>query len=85
MEFVTLYRPHRANGRTERQATLEPASGGYVLTAAIPDGELTALLPADGKAVLTSRGMASQATIKLKLEQSGHAAQIIELREDIAR
>jgi hypothetical protein len=85
MEFVTLYRPHKADARTERQAMLEPVSGGYVLTVAIPDGELTALLPADGNAVLTSRGMASQDTIKLKLEQSGRAAQIIELREDITR
>ena len=38
MEFVTLYQPHQAQDKIERQATLRPVPGGYVLKAALPDG-----------------------------------------------
>ncbi|MBN2133230.1 MAG: DUF4962 domain-containing protein, partial [Sedimentisphaerales bacterium] len=68
MEFVTLYRPHRAKGRTERQATLEPTPGGYILNATLPDASLTALLPANDAKTLEADGLKTAGTIKLKLK-----------------
>ncbi|MCU0916608.1 MAG: hypothetical protein MUC88_18910, partial [Planctomycetes bacterium] len=78
---VTLYRPHQATDRSEQQATLRSVAGGYVLQATLPDGSLTALLPADDDALLRADGITAQGAIKLRLERREQAAQIIEVRE----
>ncbi len=85
MEFVTLYRPHRAKDRIERQAALEPVPGGYVLKASLPDNNLTALLPTDDNALLRADGVTTQGAIKLRLERPGQSAQIIEVQEHSPR
>ena len=82
MEFVTLYRPHKADNEIERQATLQPVPGGYVLSVTPTDGgRLTALLPTDDDAVLASQDMETRGAIKVRLEQPEQASQIVELRE----
>jgi hypothetical protein len=80
MEFVTLYRPHKAQDRVERQATLQPVSGGHVLKAALPDGSLTALLPTNGN-TMQEEGMTTRGIIKVRIEQPGQSAQIVEVQE----
>lgn len=81
MEFVTLYRPHQAQDKIERQATLRPVSGGYVLKAALHDGALTALLPTDDNAALEEEGMTTRDAIKLRIERPGQSPQVVEVRE----
>jgi len=74
MEFVTVYRPHRAQERNTFQARLEPSPAGRVLRATLSEGELTALFR-------TSDAI----SIKLWLEHSGPTAQIIEVAENSLR
>ncbi len=81
MEFVTLYRPHKAQDKVERQATLQLVPGGYVLKAALSDGKLTALLPTDDNVALESEGVTARGVIKARLEYPGQAAQIVEVQE----
>jgi len=80
-EFVTLYRPHKANDTMERQAALEIIPDGYLLKAASPDGNLTALLPADDAKTLEADGLKTTGAIKVKLERTGQHAQVVEVRE----
>jgi hypothetical protein len=80
-EFVTLYRPHKAQDKTVPQATLQPIPGGYLLHVALSDGRLTALLPVDDNLVLQSDGLETKGAIKLRLERPGHSARIVEVRE----
>jgi len=82
MEFVTLYRPHRAKDKREQQAVLRPIRGGYLLNAVSSAGKLAALLPEDDSATLASEDMTVQGAIKVRLEQSGQSARIIEVREN---
>ena len=81
MEFVTLYHPHRPESKTEHRATLLSAPGGYVLKAALHEGDLTALLPMNDDGTLASEDMVTHGAIKLKLECPKHAAQIVEVQE----
>jgi hypothetical protein len=86
MEFVTVYRPHKAGSGTERQATLQTVPGGYTLRATLADGEkLVALLPADDDMALALEGMETKGVLKLKLEGPGWATRIIEVQEDNLR
>jgi hypothetical protein len=81
MEFVTLYQPHRAQDKVERQAALQTVPGGYVLRAALPDGSLTALLPTDDSTVLQEEGMTTRGVIKVRLEHPQRSAQIVAVQE----
>ncbi|MHC4402739.1 MAG: hypothetical protein ACYTG0_24005, partial [Planctomycetota bacterium] len=56
-EFVTLLRPHRKSDRVPNKADLKPIRGGYVLTAAMADGRVVALLPTDDSATLVAEGL----------------------------
>jgi hypothetical protein len=85
MEFVTVYRPHRAKDTTGHQATLESTPGGYILKAALSDGDLTALLPVNDEATLAGKGMTVQGAIKVRLGHGGQSARIIEVREHTPR
>ncbi len=74
MEFVTVYRPHKAKDKVEIQAILEPSLAGDKLRVTLSDGEVTALFR-------TSDTL----SIKLWLEHSGSTAQIIEVAENSLR
>jgi hypothetical protein len=80
MEFVTLYRPHKVENRIAHKATLDPIPGGYLLKAALSDGDLIALLPENDKATLAGEGMTAQGAIKLRIDYRGQATQIVEVR-----
>ena len=80
VEFVTLYRPRRttplsrsgrgAGGEGTLPAELKPLPGGYLLTAALSDGRVVALLPSDDSATLAAEGLSTQGTL---LVQRHHA------------
>ncbi|HUT94553.1 MAG TPA: DUF4962 domain-containing protein, partial [Thermoguttaceae bacterium] len=57
IEFVTIMRPHRAGEKVPGEAKLRRIDGGYVLTAALTDGRVVALLPTDDSATLTAEGL----------------------------
>ncbi len=82
MEFVTLYRPRKAQDEPHGlKPILRTVPGGYVLTAALPNGGLTALLPTDDGAVLQKEGMTARGVIKVRLDRPGQSAQIVEVQE----
>ena len=67
MEFVTLYRPHRAETQLPGKAELEQIKGGYALKVKLSDGEFIALLPADEQATLNAFDLKSKGAIKIRL------------------
>ncbi|MBN2270964.1 MAG: DUF4962 domain-containing protein, partial [Sedimentisphaerales bacterium] len=71
IEFVTLYRPHRAAQAAPNKSHLEKIEGGYLLTAELSDGEFAALLPTDDQAVLKAGGLKSKGAIKCGLKRGG--------------
>jgi hypothetical protein len=82
VEFVTLYRPHRASDNTVGSAELLPAPGGYVLKASQSGQKLTALLPTDDTTMLEADSLETTGKIKLKLESPDkQSPQILEVRE----
>ena len=81
MEFVTLYRPHRISEDLPSTALLERVDGGYVLTAELSDGNLTALLPVDNRAVLAAQGINGRGEIKVLLSRDGNADEIIGIKK----
>jgi len=81
MEFVTLYRPHRASDSLPDEASLERIEGGYLLKAKLSDSKLSALLPISDQITMQADGLECKGTIKCKLEKSGEQTQIIVLDE----
>ena len=82
VEFVTLYRPHRASDAVPRAAKLESIEGGYMLAVELSDGKFTALLPTDDNATLDADDLKTTGAIKLKLEHAGtQPPQILEVRQ----
>lgn len=81
MEFVTLYRPHRAKDKVPDEAGLEQINGGYALKIRISDGNFEALLPTDDSASLSAFGLESKGTIKCRLKRVGRPAEILGLKE----
>ena len=81
MEFVTLYRPHRIEEKTPRDASLEEIAGGYVLKVKLSDGRLTALLGSEDGAVLKAGGLESKGPIKVELRRVGKDVDVLELEE----
>jgi hypothetical protein len=69
LEFVALYRPHRARDKVPRQAELKPIAGGYVLRAELSDGRVTALLPAADAATLESGGLKTAGKILVRRQK----------------
>ena len=86
MEFVALYRPHRASDNIVSSAKLLPIPGGYVLKANQSGKTLIALLPADDITTLESDGLKTTGKIKLRLEGSDNQPpQILEVRQGVSR
>jgi hypothetical protein len=81
MEFVTLYRPHRASDSLPDEVSLERIEGGYLLKAKLSDGELSALLPTSEQITMKADGFKGKGTIKCKLEKPGEQIQIVGLDE----
>ncbi len=71
MEFVTLYRPHRASEHVPGEARLKQVEGGYTLWVKLSDGEFAALLPTDDQAELAGFGLSSKGAIKVRLKRAG--------------
>jgi hypothetical protein len=63
IEFVTVMRPHRASQQVPEQADLQKIDGGYVLTAELSSGSVTALLPTDDTATLDAAGLETKGRI----------------------
>ena len=80
MEFVTLYRPHRANDSLPNQSSLEKIPGGYALQVKLSDGELKALLPTNDQATLSSLGMQTKGAIQVKLMRQGKSAETMAVK-----
>ena len=81
MEFVTLYRPHRIEGKVPDEASLEQKKGGYALKVRLSDGNLEALLPTDDSASLVAFGLVSKGAIKCRLKRDGKSAEVLGLEE----
>ena len=79
MEFVTLYRPHRIEEQIPSQASLERIKGGYALKVKLSDGDFTALLPTDDRAILNAQGLRSKGAIKGRLKRTGRPTETIGL------
>ncbi len=62
-EFVTLYRPHRANQSAPTTAELKRIDGGYLLRADLSDGKVLALLPTADSATLAAEGLKTTGAI----------------------
>jgi len=63
VEFVTLYRPHRADVAVPSMAKLERLDGGYALRAELSDGHVVALMPTVDGAMLAKHGLESRGKI----------------------
>ncbi|MDT8303652.1 MAG: DUF4962 domain-containing protein, partial [Sedimentisphaerales bacterium] len=81
MEFVTLYRTHRAEDTVPDETSLERIDGGYLLKAQLTDSKLTALLPVSDQVTMKADGLESRGTIKCRLEKPGGQFQIVGLDE----
>jgi len=79
MDFVTLYRPHRAEDQVPDEASLERIKGGYALKVKLSDGEFAAVLARDESASLRAFGLKSKGAIKCRLKRVGEPAKILGL------
>ncbi|MCA9132662.1 MAG: DUF4962 domain-containing protein [Planctomycetales bacterium] len=66
VEFVTLYRPHRAGATVPAVQKLTRIEGGYLLEADLTEGRITALLPNDDAVTLSAAGLSTQGKILLQ-------------------
>ena len=82
IEFVALMRPHRASDTVPGEAELKPVDGGYVLTAALSDGKLVALLPTDDSATIAAEGLETPGQILAQRRRpDGSVVQTVRLDE----
>ena len=82
IEFVTIMRPHRAGEKVPGEAKLRRIDGGYVLTAALTDGRVVALLPTDDSATLTAEGLETPGKIVVERRRpDGSVVQTVQLEE----
>jgi len=82
IEFVTLYRPHRAETQLPKEVRLEKIDGGYALEVELLNGKFTVLLPTDDRADIQAYGLQSKGAIKCRLDRPGQSAQILEVKEN---
>jgi len=78
-EFVAVYRPHRAQQAVPRGADLKRIDGGYVLTAELSDGRVTALLPTDDAARLTAEGLTTTGAILIRRQRADGTVETVNL------
>ncbi len=76
VEFVTLYRPHRAADGLPQEAELTRIEGGYSLRAKLSDGEVVVLLPTDDAATLRGHGLESRG--RIAVQRRGSNGSVIE-------
>ncbi|MBN1442596.1 MAG: DUF4962 domain-containing protein, partial [Planctomycetes bacterium] len=76
VEFVALYRPHRATEVVPSAASLQPLDGGYLLEAQIQGGTITALLPSRDDAELEARGLRARG--RIAIERRGASGEVVE-------
>jgi hypothetical protein len=81
VDFITLYRPHRIKEHVPNEASLEKIKGGYALKVKLSDGEFSALLPTDDRAVLKANGLTSNGAIKVRLKRENQRVEILGLEE----
>ncbi|MBN2295338.1 MAG: DUF4962 domain-containing protein [Pirellulales bacterium] len=69
MEFVTLIRPYRIDAKVAKpkDANLKSVDDGYVLTAKVPAGTVTALLPNNDGGSLRAEGLETDNRIAVRL------------------
>ena len=66
--FVATYRVSKTDKAPEPIAsTLQEIAGGYLLSAKLPDGQFTALLPTDDEATLSGAGLSTKGAVKARL------------------
>jgi hypothetical protein len=63
------------------EASLEKTKGGYALKVKLSDGEFSALLPTDDRAVLKAIGLTSEGAIKVRLERENRPVEMLGLDE----
>jgi hypothetical protein len=79
-EFVAIYRPHRRTQAVPEQAALRKIAGGYVLTAALVDGRVVALLPTEDTATLRAEGLTAKGAILIQRRKpDGGAVETVEI------
>jgi len=71
-----------AGGEGTLPAELKPIQGGYLLTAALSDGRVLALLPSDDSATLTAEGLSTQGTILVqRYRADGSVVETLKVRQ----
>jgi hypothetical protein len=74
-----------AGGEGTLPAELKPLPGGYLLTAALADGRVLALLPSDDSATLTAEGLSTQGTLLVnRYRADGSVVQSLKVRQSSA-
>jgi len=73
VEFVAALRPQRADQPVPSECELQRVEGGYVLTAALSDGRVTALLPTDERATLRAGDLATKGKILIERRDAAGA------------
>ncbi len=81
VEFVALYRPHRAEQIVARGAKLRRIDGGYVLSAELSDGRVTALLPTDDSAKVAAEGLTTTGAIVIQRRKKDGSVDTVGLGE----
>jgi len=71
VEFVVLYRPHRASQPLPREAELKKVLGGYYLTAQLSDGSVRAILPTGDDTPLRFEGLQTRGAVVLERLSGG--------------
>lgn len=72
IEFVTLIRPHRKGLVPPDKAEIQAVPGGYVLTAALNDGQVTLLLPSDDSVELSAAGLKTKGRLAVtRIDRKG--------------
>ncbi len=75
MQFASLYRPFKEGMNVPNEASLEQLPGGYLLTAEVGEGRITALLPIDDAATLEAEGMETKGRIRCRVVRKGNSAE----------
>ncbi len=63
VEFVAVMRPHRKGEKVPTEVEMKKVEGGYVLTAAVSDGRVVALLPTKENVSLSSGSLQSNGEV----------------------
>lgn len=81
MSFVTLYRIHKKRIPMALNSSFQESAAGYILTAALEQGQVTVLLPKNPSDFLQEGDLSTKGQILIKLERENRPNQILRIGE----